>query len=161
YTLLFPHAFTVTVPRAAAVQGAPSALAATQLAGTVQAPADPAPASGLARIARDMSDVPAAVEVERPSKPELTGDSLHNAPPRVVRVYLRHCFIPAVGKPDPLWVTPAVDSRWCTPRCSLYVAEEHDSVMADHCRNSAAGVQAADPTGGVGLNERNFAYYAG
>ena len=78
YTLLFPHAFTVTVPRAAAVQGAPSALAATQLAGTVQAPADPAPASGLARIAREMSDVPAAVEVERPSIPELTGDSLQN-----------------------------------------------------------------------------------
>lgn len=83
------------------------------------------------------------------------------AGPRVVRVYLRHCFIPAVGKPDPLWVNPAVDSRWWTPRGSLYVAEEPDTVMAEHCRNSAAGVQAADPTGGVGLNERNFAYYAG
>ena len=83
------------------------------------------------------------------------------AGPRVVRVYLRHCFIPAVGNPDPLWVNPAVDSRWWTPRGSLYVAEEPDTVMAEHCRNSAAGVQAADPTGGVGLNERNFGYYAG
>jgi hypothetical protein len=80
--------------------------------------------------------------------------------PRVVRVYLRHCFIPAAGDPDAMWVNAAVPSRWWTPRGSLYVAEDPDTVMAEHCRNSAVGVQAADPTGGVGLNARNFAFYA-
>lgn len=82
------------------------------------------------------------------------------AGPRVVRVYLRHCFIPAAGDPNPLWVSPAVPSRWWTPRGTLYVSEDPETVMAEHCRNNAAGVQAADPTGGVGLNPRNFAAYA-
>jgi hypothetical protein len=82
------------------------------------------------------------------------------AGPRVVLVYLRHCYIPAVGNPDPLWVNAGVPSRWWTPRGTLYVAEEPDTVMAEHCRNSAASVQAADPTGGIGLNPRNFAFYA-
>jgi hypothetical protein len=82
------------------------------------------------------------------------------AVPRTVRVYLRHCYIPAAADPDPLWVNAAVSSRWWTPDGSLYVAEDPDSVMAEHCRNSAVSVQAADPTGGVGLNEQNFAFYA-
>jgi hypothetical protein len=34
-------------------------------------------------------------------------------------------------------------------------------VMAEHCRNSAEEVRAADPTGGVGVNAGNFAFYAG
>ena len=33
-------------------------------------------------------------------------------------------------------------------------------MMAEYCRNNAGGVRAADPTGGVGLNPRNFAFYA-
>jgi hypothetical protein len=82
------------------------------------------------------------------------------AGPRVVRVYLRHCFIPAAGDPDPLWVNAALSSRWWTPRGSLYVAEEVETVMAEHCRNRAGEVAAADPTGGVGLNSRNFGFYA-
>lgn len=81
--------------------------------------------------------------------------------PKTVRVYLRHCFIPAAGDPDPLWVNAAVSSRWWTPRGTLYVAEETETVMAEHCRNNPDGVLAADPTGGMGLNPRNFAAYAG
>jgi hypothetical protein len=80
--------------------------------------------------------------------------------PRVLRVYVRHCYIPVGADPDPLWVNPDVASRWWTPRGSLYVAEDTETVMAEHCRNSAEEVRAADPTGGVGLNAGNFAFYA-
>jgi RES domain len=92
----------------------------------------------------------------------VSADALAAVPagPRVVRVYLRHCFIPAAGDPDPLWVNPALPSRWWTPRGTLYVAEDPDTVMAEHCRNSPTGVQDADPTGGVGLNANNFGFYA-
>jgi hypothetical protein len=92
----------------------------------------------------------------------LTEDALAAvaAEPRTVRVYLRHCFIPATGDPDPLWVNPAVASRWWTALGSLYVAEEAETVMAEHCRNRPAEMHAADPTGGVGLNAQNFGFYA-
>lgn len=82
------------------------------------------------------------------------------AGPRVVRVYLRHCFIPATDDPDPLSVNPSRKSRWWTPSGSLYVAEDADTVMAEYCRDNFELVDAADPTGGVGLNAGSFAFYA-
>jgi hypothetical protein len=82
------------------------------------------------------------------------------AGPASLRVYLRHCFIPARGTPDPLWVKAGSESRWWSPRGTLYVAEEPQTVMAEHCRNNADSVAAADPTGGVGLNIYNFAAYS-
>jgi hypothetical protein len=78
---------------------------------------------------------------------------------RTVRVYLRQCFIPPDGNADPLWVNPAVPSRWWTPEGTLYVAEEQETVLAEHCRNNAGDVQTADPTGGVGLNTANLTAY--
>ena len=82
------------------------------------------------------------------------------AGPRVLRVYLRQCYIPPAGDPDPLWVKPDAASRWRTASGTLYVAEDADTVMAEHCRNNADLVAAADPTGTVGLNEHNLAFYA-
>lgn len=80
--------------------------------------------------------------------------------PLTVRVYLRHCFLPAGADPDPLWVNAAVPSRWWTPAGTLYVAEDTTTVMAEHCRNNAVAVADADPTGGVGLTAANFGFYA-
>jgi hypothetical protein len=82
------------------------------------------------------------------------------AGPRTLRVYLRHCHIPADGHPDPLWVSADVPSRWRTESGTLYLAEDAETVMAEHCRNRPVEVRAADPTGGVGLNVSNFAFYA-
>jgi hypothetical protein len=76
--------------------------------------------------------------------------------PRAMRVYLRHCRISLEGDADPLWVSPAHATRWWTSRGTLYVAEELDTVMAEHCRYSAANIEEADPTGGVGLTVGNF-----
>jgi hypothetical protein len=79
--------------------------------------------------------------------------------PRAIRVYLRHCFLPPTGAPDPLWVNAAVASRWHTHEGTLYVAEDAETIWAELCRNTAARVAAADPTGGVGLNLANLAFY--
>jgi hypothetical protein len=95
--------------------------------------------------------------VSAPAAAELAGVPVGA---KTVRVYLRHCFIPAAGDPDPLYVNAAVGSRWWTPRGTLYLAEETETVMAEHCRNNPDSVFAADPTGGVGLNPQNFAAYA-
>lgn len=81
--------------------------------------------------------------------------------PLATRVYLRQCFLPAAGNADPLWVAAAAPSRWRTHDGTLYVAEDIETVMAEYCRNQADYVRQADPTGGVGLNPRNFAFYAG
>jgi hypothetical protein len=77
-----------------------------------------------------------------------------------VRLYLRHCYIPGSGAPDPLWVSAGSPSRWWTPAGTLYVAEDPDTVMAEHCRNNAVAVAEADPTGGVGLTAENLRFYA-
>ncbi|MGO9496648.1 MAG: RES domain-containing protein [Solirubrobacteraceae bacterium] len=81
--------------------------------------------------------------------------------PLATRVYLRQCFLPAVGDADPLWVAATTPSRWRTTDGTLYVAEDIDTVMAEYCRNQAEYVRQADPTGGIGLNRRNFTFYAG
>jgi hypothetical protein len=78
----------------------------------------------------------------------------------VVRAYLRHCYLPAAGGPDPLHVNAAARSRWQTRGGTLYLAEEEPTVWAESCRARAAQVVAADPTGGVGLGAANFAFYA-
>lgn len=81
--------------------------------------------------------------------------------PLATRVYLRQCFLPAAGNADPLWIAAAAPSRWRTHDGTLYVAEDIETVMAEYCRNQAEYVRQADPTGGVGLNPRNFTFYAG
>jgi hypothetical protein len=79
--------------------------------------------------------------------------------PHATRVYLRHCFLPHSGDPDPLWLDASQQSRWHTHQGTLYVAEDPETVWAELCRNTSARVAAADPTGGVGLNPANFAFY--
>lgn len=78
-TLLFTHAFSVGVDPTHVVESTPLYPGVSQRAPSPERPADPEPASELARMARGMRDVPAAVEVERPPVPELTDDSLENA----------------------------------------------------------------------------------
>lgn len=77
-----------------------------------------------------------------------------------VRAYVRHCYLPPVGDPDPLWVNASQPSRWQTSGGTLYLAETAETVWAESCRTRAAQINAADPTGGVGLAPANFAYYA-
>jgi hypothetical protein len=83
--------------------------------------------------------------------------------PLAIRVYLRHCWIPGPGQgdPTPLWVNQGEPSRWHTHEGSLYVAENAQTVWAEHCRHAAWRVDAGDPTGAVGLNGANFGFYAG
>jgi hypothetical protein len=80
--------------------------------------------------------------------------------PADVRAYVRHCYIPPSGDPDPLWVNATQASRWQTDGGTLYLGETPETVWAESCRTRAAGVAAADPTGGVGLSPANLAYYA-
>ena len=81
--------------------------------------------------------------------------------PLAITVYLRQCFLPTDGSaPDPLRTNPMVSSRWQTEEGTLYVAGDEITVWAEQCRNAAASVQEADPTGGVGLNAGNMAFYA-
>ena len=80
--------------------------------------------------------------------------------PLVAQVWLRHCYIPAAGDPDPLWHNPAAPSRWKTAGGTVYVGDSADTVWAEMCRNSAPLIEAADPTGGIGLNPASFAFYA-
>jgi hypothetical protein len=82
--------------------------------------------------------------------------------PLITRIYIRQCYIPTPPEePDPLWIDASAPSRWRTPSGTLYVAEDLETAMAEYCRNSSALVDAADPTGGVGLNRNNFQFYAG
>jgi hypothetical protein len=83
YALLAPYRFTVAGDRAEMLEGAMSGPLGGELGRPAAAayndgPTDPAPGSELARLARAMADVPAAVQVERPPVPELTDDSLEN-----------------------------------------------------------------------------------
>jgi hypothetical protein len=71
------QSFVVT-ERAALEERALLFVAASPFALAPDAPADPAPASELARVARAMTDVPAAVAVERPLVPELTDQPAEN-----------------------------------------------------------------------------------
>jgi hypothetical protein len=80
--------------------------------------------------------------------------------PLSVTPYVRHCFIPTNDDPNPLYVDPSRPTRWHTDAGTLYLAEDDVTVWAEHCRYSAAAIEAADPTGGVGLNRANFALYA-
>jgi hypothetical protein len=87
YALLAPHRFAVAVDPTKTLGETMFGLLGRELGPAVAAPAgaaddddpaDSAPGSGLARLAREMTDVPAAVEVERPEVPDLTDDSLEN-----------------------------------------------------------------------------------
>ena len=83
YALLAPHRFAVAVDPTKALGGTMFGVLGGELGPPVGAadddgPADPAPGSELARLAREMTDVPAVVQVERPKVPDLTDDSLEN-----------------------------------------------------------------------------------
>jgi hypothetical protein len=80
--------------------------------------------------------------------------------PLSVTLYVRHCFIPTSEDPNPLYVDPSRLTRWHTDEGTLYLAEDVVTVWAEHCRYSAAAIEAADPTGGVRLNRANFSLYA-
>jgi hypothetical protein len=73
-----------------------------------------------------------------------------NAGPAGLRLYFRTVHIPFEGSPDPLRVVPW-SGRWPTDH-TLYTAESAEVAWAEYCRNHAADVEAADLTGGVGLD---------
>lgn len=74
-----------------------------------------------------------------------------------VSAYLRHVSL-AFVPPDPFFVQPG-EGRWGTP-WTLYTAVTQRVVWAEYCRNAAADIAKADPTGGVGLNSANLAAFA-
>lgn len=76
-------------------------------------------------------------------------------------LYLRHCWLPPSGNPNPVSVNPRGLTRWHTCAGTLYLAEDDVTVWCEHCRHSAREIEAADPTGGVGLHPANFSLYAG
>lgn len=71
--------------------------------------------------------------------------------------YLRHVTL-EFDPPDPFFVR-ADDGRWST-RWTLYTAVSQRVVWAEYCRNAAADIRKADPTGGVGLNSANLEAFA-
>ena len=81
--------------------------------------------------------------------------------PLASRVWFRHCFLPASGSPDPLSISAGQPSRWQTDAGTVYVAADDVTVWAEYCRNDHRRIAQADPTGGVGVNGRNFGHYAG
>ncbi len=69
----------------------------------------------------------------------------------VVTVYYRHVWLPPDGSPpDPLFVRR--EGRWPT-EWTLYTGTTPAVAWAEYCRNHPLDVAAADPTGGVGLDE--------
>src|ERR1700761_7869560 len=66
----------------------------------------------------------------------------------------RTVYLPFRGDPDPLHVQPR-RGRWPTD-WTLYTGTTEVIAWSEYCRNSAADIAAADPTGGVGLNEVTF-----
>jgi hypothetical protein len=71
-----------------------------------------------------------------------------------VTVYYRTVWIPPAGDPDPFHVRPG-EGRWPT-EWTLYTGSSDLVVWAEYCRNQRDGVDAADITGGVGLNAANL-----
>jgi hypothetical protein len=63
----------------------------------------------------------------------------------------RAVYLPFGDDPDPLYVQPR-RGRWPT-EWTLYTGSTEVVAWSEYCRNSAFDVDAADPTGGVGLNE--------
>jgi hypothetical protein len=73
----------------------------------------------------------------------------------VLKVYYRHVWLPPDGSaPDPLFVRR--EGRWRTD-WTLYTATSPPVAWAEYCRNHARDVAAADPTGGVGLDDAGLA----
>jgi hypothetical protein len=72
-----------------------------------------------------------------------------------VTVYYRHVWLPPGGaNPDPLFVRR--EGRWPTD-WTLYTATSPAVAWAEYCRNHPRDVAAADPTGGVGLDDSGLA----
>jgi hypothetical protein len=71
-----------------------------------------------------------------------------------ITVYYRTVHIPVLGAPDPLRTRPG-EGRWPTD-WTLYTASAPDVAWAEYCRNNPADVEAADVTGGVGLDPASF-----
>lgn len=68
-----------------------------------------------------------------------------------ITVYYRTVYIPGLGRPiDPLRTRPN-EGRWPTDR-ALYTASGPHVAWAEYCRNHATDIEAADVTGGVGID---------
>jgi hypothetical protein len=86
--------------------------------------------------------------------------------PLAVTRYYRQCRI---GSPaNPLDVRASVPSRWHTHEGTLYLADANDpdrgadtTAWAEYCRYVPDRIDQADPTGTVGLDPANFAFYEG
>jgi hypothetical protein len=66
-----------------------------------------------------------------------------------ITVYLRQVFIPLSGDPNPFYVRPH-DGRWGT-EWTLHTARSAEIAWAEYCRHVPDLVEAADPTGGMGV----------
>jgi hypothetical protein len=72
----------------------------------------------------------------------------------VTTLYFRQVYIPAVGEPTPHYVRPH-DGRWGTD-WTLHTTSSPPTAWAEYCRHIPDLVQAADPTGGIGLQLANL-----
>lgn len=73
-----------------------------------------------------------------------------------ITVYYRTVHIPVTGRSlDPLR-TRSYEGRWSTA-WTLYTASAPEVAWAEYCRNHPTDVEAADVTGGVGLDAASFA----
>lgn len=70
--------------------------------------------------------------------------------PATVKLYYRTVHIPYREEADPLRVVPGT-GRWPSSR-TLYTASSDDVAWAEFCRNHAADIEAADMTGGIGID---------
>lgn len=65
-------------------------------------------------------------------------------------LYFRQVFIPPEGEPSPYYVRPN-EGRWGT-EWTLHATASPPTAWAEYCRHIPELVEAADPTGGIGLS---------
>lgn len=70
-------------------------------------------------------------------------------------LYLRQVFIPPEGDPTPYFVRPH-EGRWGT-EWTLHATTSPPTAWAEYCRHVPELVEAADPTGGIGLGASSLA----
>jgi hypothetical protein len=68
----------------------------------------------------------------------------------LTQLYYRTVYLPSAGAPDPLFTHPQT-GRWPT-EYTLYTSGSEVVVWAEYCRNHPEDIDAADLTGGVGID---------
>lgn len=70
--------------------------------------------------------------------------------PLTATLYFRQVFIPPAGEPTPYYVKPH-EGRWGTD-WTLHATASPPTAWAEYCRHVPDLIDAADPTGGIGLS---------